>query len=319
MNKWTLIFENRLPVYIPFYRLYSKFIRTQIERCALPGSIFVALTFDIENSWGDEEQSCQKENNYFLRKICEVNYGSMTFFVTGNLVLKLSDCLKDLSAGNEVGLHGYRHELWRPAYFIKKNAIKNEIKPELIDRSLREFKDSGLARPTAFRAPYMYCKPSDMRLIEKAGFTVDSSDPSFKGVHSIRQSGNISRIPVTVHPVPYFKSHGGIAFTKFYQFNLKTLNEFHGKNFIDFAGQILKWQVYKHQIPHLVFLAHPWEFFTNNEDEFDENYAHRGRTNYRILKERLSLLENHFNVRYVTLSQLGKIYRRDTGSSVLHN
>jgi len=311
MNKWTLIFENRLPVYVPFYRLYSNFVRTQMRRCALPDCIFVALTFDIENSWGDEEQSCQKENNYFLRRIGEVNYGGMTFFVTGNLVLKLSDCLKDLPDGNEIGMHGYRHELWRSAYFVEKRAIKNKVKPRLIERSLQEFKNSGLARPTSFRAPYMYCKQSDMKLVERASFTVDSSDPSFKGMHPIRQFGNITRIPVTAHPIPYFESCKGFAFTKFHLFNLKTLNEFHDQNFLEFIGQILKWQVYKRQIPHLVFLAHPWEFFTNSADEFDENFTHRGPHNYEILKDRLALIKNNFNVRYVTLNQLSCLYKEN--------
>jgi hypothetical protein len=148
-----------------------------------------------------------------------------------------------------------------------------------------------------------------MKLVERASFIVDSSDPSFKGMHPIRQSGNITRISVTTHPISYFKSRKGIVFTKFHLFNLKSLNEFHGEKFIEFISQALKWQVYRQQIPHLVFLAHPWEFFTNSADEFDENFAHRGPQNYEVLKDRLALLENNFGVRYVPLNKLSCLYK----------
>ena len=308
---WDFLSENRLPQYVPLYYLYAKIIQRWIERLTVPTRLNLSLTFDLENSWGDEEQIDLTEIINFIKKIANIKQSDITFFIPGNLVDRLSSHLHTLSQSNGIGLHGYRHELWRPAYFVNKLAIADAMKPDLILKSLKAFKANGLKQPTAFRAPYMYCKPSDIRLIEKAGFTVDSSDPSFKGVHSIRQTGNITRIPVTAHPVPYFKSRKGITFTKFHLFNLKTLNEFHNQNFLEFIGQILKWQVYRQQIPHLVFLAHPWEFFTNSADEFDENFTHRGLHNYEVLKDRLALLENNFDVRYVTMNQLSCLYKEN--------
>jgi len=120
------------------------------------------------------------------------------------------------------------------------------------------------------------------------------------------------RIPVTANPFPYFKKKGGLIFTKFRLFNLKILNELQDAKLCEYISQILRMQIYQESIPHLVFLAHPWEFYGKGELEKDENFNHRGAKNYNILKEKLRLIEKQYIVKYLTVNQLKELYEKQT-------
>ena len=126
----------------------------------------------------------------------------------------------------------------------------------------------------------------------------------------IRKEGEILRIPVTVNPFPHFKKKGGLIFSKFRLFNLKILNELNTAELYEYINQILRMQIYQKLIPHLVFIAHPWEFYGRGHLEKDDNFNHRGTKNYKVLKTKLELLEKRFNIKYLTVSQLKELYEK---------
>ena len=156
----------------------------------------------------------------------------------------------------------------------------------------------------------MWCKNTDLKLLEEMGFMLDSSDRSQNGMFKIRKEGEIVRIPVTDNPFPYFKKRGSLIFSKFRLFNLKLLNELRDDELYEYISQILKAQIYQKSLPHLVFIAHPWEFYGKGELEKDENFNHRGPGNYDVLKEKLRLLEKRYLVKYLTVSQLKNVYEK---------
>jgi hypothetical protein len=308
MRILQLLLDKRQPFFIPYYALNTIILKRKISKVSKPNKIYVSLTFDLENNWGNEEQNCQDENIQFIEKIQRLIKLNGTYFITGNLVFNLSKGLKQLAKRNEIGLHGYRHELWKPAHFVDKRAIRDSEKKKLLENSLSEFERSGLDRPFSFRAPYMWCKNADFKLLEEMGFKMDSSDRSQNGMFKIRKKGKILKIPVTANPFPYFKKKGVLIFAKFRLFNLKILNELQDTEFCEYINQILRMQIFQKSIPHLVFLAHPWEFYGRGELEKDENYNHRGVKNYNVLKTKLRLLEKQYDVKYVTINQLKELY-----------
>jgi peptidoglycan/xylan/chitin deacetylase (PgdA/CDA1 family) len=273
----------------------------------VPRKTYVLLTFDVENNWGDEERNCQQQNEEFFSRIREIRKSGMTFFVPGNLIGALAQKLKGVDEANEVGLHGYRHELWRSAYFVDKRPVGDQAKEAFLRKSLIEFQRYGLEKPVSFRAPYLWSKNSDLSILQKYGFEVDSSDPSFMGTFLPRTCGRIFKIPVTSHPFPSFKKKWLLLYAKYRYLNLKTLNDLSDNDFLEFIHQIVKLQVAKGSIPHLVFLIHPWEFHTEDQSEEDDNYFHRGPSNYSVLTDSLSLLEAEFAVDYVTAKRFREI------------
>jgi len=311
MRTLQILFDKRQPLFVPFQFFKALLLKKHIRKATIPRQIFFLITVDVENSWGDEEQESQKENEIFIKKFLKIKEKNTTFFLPGNLVADLKTTLKQLADDNEIGLHGHHHELWRSAYFVEKKAIKDKEKKELIVNSLSEFKKSNLNRPTSFRAPYMWCKNKDLKLLEEMGFKLDSSDRSQNGMYKIRKEGKILRIPVTVNPFPHFKKKGGLIFTKFRLFNLKILNELKNAELYEYIDQILRMQNYLKLIPHLVFIAHPWEFYGRGDLEKDDNFNHRGAKNYKILKTKLRLLENRYNVKYLTVNQFKELYENE--------
>ena len=311
MTKMTIFFDNRQPLFIPYYYWKALVLKGRFHSVAEPTELHVLLTFDIENSWGAEEQRCQQENTKFLERIQEIRNSKTTYFVTANLVSTLAPSLKELAIKNELGLHGYCHELWKPAHFVQKKAVKKETKKKLIKKSIGEFVRNGLERPLAFRAPYMWRKKSDLELLKKNGFKVDSSDPAQKGFFSVTHDGDILRMPVTASPIPYFKSRNGLAYTEFRQFNLTTLNELQNAEFSKFVSQILKMQIYLKTTPYLLFTGHPWEFFGRWRPGRNEEFRHRGEENYKVLKTKLALLEESYSVKYVTISEFKDLWEKE--------
>lgn len=310
MSQLQLFFNIRQPIFIPYHLVKTWILKRKIRNIKKPKEIFISLTFDLENNWGNEEQSCQDENIKFIELIQDIIKSKATYFITAKLISVLSAGLKQLAKRNEIGLHGYRHELWKPAYFVEKKAVKDEEKRALLENSIIEFQKSGLDRPFSFRAPYMWCKVADIKLLERMGFKVDSSDRSQNGMFQLRKEDNMVRIPVSANPFPYYKTKKGLIFSKFRLFNLKTFNELNDAELFSFINQVLVVQKYKKSIPHLVFIAHPWEFYGNGELEPDENFNHRGPENYHVLKEKLRLIEEQFIVKYLTVSELKELFEK---------
>ena len=70
-----------------------------------------------------------------------------------------------------------------------------------------------------------------------------------------------------------------------------------------YVGEVLAFQVRAGVSPHLVFLAHPWEF---------RHWADRKRLiycssdNYEVLGRKLSLLAGKYRLRYVGMKELAQ-------------
>ena len=81
-----ILLDKRQPFFVPYHFLNTFLLKRKIRKTATPRQIFVMLTFDVENSWGDEEADCKKENELFLNRIQGIKKSKMTFFLPGNLV-----------------------------------------------------------------------------------------------------------------------------------------------------------------------------------------------------------------------------------------
>jgi peptidoglycan/xylan/chitin deacetylase (PgdA/CDA1 family) len=252
----------------------------------------------------------QTKNATFLKKIRDFMGSNSTYFIPGNLASPLASCLRDVERDNEIGLHGHHHELWREANFVSKKPIRDKDKRKLIVDSISEFDTHGLKRPFSFRAPYMWCKKSDMRLLKSMDFKVDSSDNPQVGANCMRVNGQITKVPVTTNPFPYYNKRRGLVYAKFNLLNMKLLHDYSEHEIYRYIDQILKLQAYQELVPHLVFLGHSWEFYRGKEKGWGDSFEHRGDKNYQILRDKLDLLEKKYTVRYVTLSEFGGIFEK---------
>jgi hypothetical protein len=284
------------------------FLRRKLKKVNVPDKIFILITYDVENVWGLEDKDCQKDNLEFLKTIQRMIPANGTYFVPGNLITPLSKSLQDIEKENEIGLHGHHHELWREAYFVYKGPIRDNTKKKLILDSFSEFDRNGLKRPVSFRAPYMWCKKADLKILKIMDFTVDSSDNPQRRVSFARKSGPIMRIPVTTNPFPTYKKRNGLLYAKFDLLNMRLLHNFNEHEIYQRINQILKLQTYLKQIPCLVFLLHSWEFYESDDEKYGDSYDHCGAKNYEILKEKLGMLEKKKIVTYVTISEFKHIF-----------
>lgn len=308
MKKLQLIFDKRQPFFIPYHLCNSLLLKSKIKNVHIPNKFYILITYDVENGWGQEDKDCQKCNLEFLKTIQSMIPANGTYFVPGNLITPLAKRLKNIEKKNEVGLHGHHHELWRNAHFVYKGPIRDNIKKKLIVDSLSEFDRNGLKRPVSFRAPYMWCKKADLKLLKSMDFTVDSSDNPQIGVSFARNSGPMMRIPITTNPFPYYKKRNGLLYTKFNLLNMRLLHDFNEHEIYQCINQILKLQSYLKQIPHLVFLLHSWEFYESDDEKYGNSYGHRGAKNYEILKEKLGMLEKKYSMSYITISEFKHIF-----------
>ena len=85
-----------------------------------------------------------------------------TFFVEGLNAELYPDALREIAAaGHEVGLHGWRHEVWAD--------LEPERERELLERGVEHFEALGL-RPVSFRPPGGELTPASLDLLRELGF-----------------------------------------------------------------------------------------------------------------------------------------------------
>ena len=154
----------------------------------------------------------------------------------------------------------------------------------------------------------MVIDKNTQKLLEKYEFLVDSSAPSYLGItptpsKPLGPKSSLKSIPVTVNPIPkYMRKYSVVPYVSYEVLNMKTLLTFTDEYFIHFIKIISHLQNTSGFSPHLVFLAHPWEFMDEKPDSKGFDYC--SSVNYDLLVDKLSKLDDEFRIDFVTMKGL---------------
>jgi hypothetical protein len=212
--------------------------------------------------------------------------------------------------GIEIGLHGYRHELWGPAqWYLSDKPLPVEQKASLLKAGIEAFSSSGLRRPVVFRAPNLVADDSTIQLLPGNGFQVDSSLPAHKGVLPIPLFlDELIRIPVTVDPTPKVSWTALVPYCRFRACNLKTLKHMAPDEFFKYISGITAIQEALGFPPHVVILCHSWEFFSPLID--NKQYDYCSPQNSDFLDKLIRNLSEDFNIREISMQHLADLFKR---------
>ncbi|MFQ5800321.1 MAG: polysaccharide deacetylase family protein, partial [Candidatus Hydrothermarchaeales archaeon] len=179
--------------YFDRYKLVKTFRRGEDEiriyNLSHPSRITVILSFDFEMPGG-------VKNIPRIFQILKEHNANATFFVTGAIAKDYPEIVREImEEGYEVGSHGYYHEFpifeegdaelfaeefnTTFEYVWGRSAKSEENFEEILKRAREEIKNATGSYPSSYRSPIL--TPSitkDMRyieIVEKAGFTIDSS------------------------------------------------------------------------------------------------------------------------------------------------
>lgn len=306
MRFLTLLFDIRMPYFLPLTLARSYWRR--IFMCPkINEPIYFAITIDAEQDYGSvgfsgDSQKIKDFLKVFPRYLKKRNWEA-TFFVQGELVSTYKKQLKKLeSEGHEIGLHGLYHELWgQPRWFLKDKRISRSERVGRLKKALNIFKKNNLKAPLSFRAPNLVIDGFSRRLLPQSGFTVDSSSPSFLGWQK-PQIKKLSIIPVSSDPIAKIRFKYGMPFSNFMVFNLVNLLKLKGNKFNKYLTRILSFKPHKKWPPHLVFLAHSWEFAPSESDDSDLDYSNDN--NYEKMFSKLDQLARQYDIKFVTIQEL---------------
>jgi len=276
--------------------------------------LLVAFTCDVELAYGSHRVNRNNPNmSTLLRSILDSSIID-TVFVEGHLVEENAGDLCLLrKRGVEIGLHGYRHELWgRSQWYLPDRPTAQEQRKVLLEAGMQAFLDAGLLRPVIFRAPNLVVDTSTLGLLVKNGFCVDSSLPSHRGVLPIPQffdeAESLVRIPVTSDPIPLLTRKGALPYYRYTVFNLKTLAEMRRERLLKHLSRIVALQEALGFSPHIVILSHSWEF--SNPVAENGNYGYCSPRNFEVIQFLDSTFSEAFSVKHATISALAELLKR---------
>jgi len=286
---WFILFERK------------KLIQKKSLKLPRNDKIFIFFTTDLEyNPKYPKKASYDGFKNYL--EILQTNNIPSTFFVCGDFAMDNKKDIIDLSNNeNEIGSHSYNHinlgpNVWWGKKFIpsvgyetrKKSILKNhEVLSKILKRD-----------PVSFRAPYLSIDGITLKILNKAGYKIDSSVNNF-----------LFGLPT----VPYHPSKnntlkdGDINIIEFFitcslskTFGIKSLNldykriTFFNSNDLPKDIKIVNENMYLS--PYIVILTHPWEFsryFKSNPNE---------RIN--VLSDFIHTLKKDFNVEFLRIEDI---------------
>ncbi len=309
-----LLLDPRMPYFIPYVKLKRR--SKALPNVDIPDKspLLIALTFDVEYDFGSSarEASLNAVEPFLqqLPALAEKWQAASTLFVQGDIVERYAELLLNLQPRHEIGLHGYAHELWGKAkWFLPKKPISYDTKKMLLEESLKAFSTSHLAMPVSFRAPDLVADTDTLQLLEEQGFLVDSSAPSYYGTPPLptRPLGITSAllsIPITTAPGPRIRTRYLLPFAAYEVFNMAWLATTSDSQFLSYAGEVLSFQISAGTKPHLVFMAHPWEF---REWTGGKGYDYCSKDNYELLHQKLQLIKERYQLQYVCLKELAQL------------
>jgi len=295
--------DSRFPTYFPYNLLKKILIARETKRHKVK-DLVVSLTFDIEKD--PISNKIEPTGNFLLRmdKFLKSKNIESTLFIQANLIKDFSTQFKNLQKTHELGLHGYAHELWGyEQWWDRKKSLDLKQKRKLISMSLDIFEKNDLERPTSFRAPNLIINKKTLTLIKNFDFMIDSSLPSYLGIKPLPKFfDSLLMIPHTANPIPKFHmKYHVIPFAYYDIFTIPCFLAMGKKGFLEFVRIVTSYQTSFGIKPHLVFLAHSWEFI-----ERDTRLIKCSEDNYKSLLKICNLLENNYRVEYVTLKNLAK-------------
>lgn len=313
--------DARMPQNLIATMLKTRNLRDVMNRAHLHKTrqLFLVLTCDVEREYGSRRvKGGGATVSPFLRNAQEVLLNT-SIFIEGSLVEENSDILHTLERqGIEIGLHGYRHELWGPPqWYLSDKPLTLEEKNSLLEAAIEAFRSSGLRRPLIFRSPNLAADKSTMRLLVAKGFQVDSSLPSHKGVLPVPQlfggPEGLIRIPVTAEPTPSLSRRRFFPYYGYRVCNLKSLKEM-GNELLQYVSRIVALQEALGFLPHLVILSHSWEFLNPSIEHQDYGYC--SPANFEFLHNLVRILSENFDVKRVSIGSLAELSKEKITSSI---
>jgi peptidoglycan/xylan/chitin deacetylase (PgdA/CDA1 family) len=302
ISDWLL--EPRLPHHAPEWVLRALRCPAPRDPSALAEPVSLALTVDIEGRprVADRLAGLDATRGFlqWLGTESDARGWRATVFVEGGLVEPLAPALRGLTRQHAIGLHGWAHELWgRPRWFLPHRPVAPAERRPLLRRGIDAFARAGLPRPRAFRAPYLACDDATLDLLAEAGFDLDSSGPAYRGCPPlVTHRGRLMRVPVSAAPRPRVRRRFGVpTWMTFDHLELPTVLSAPDDRLLEIVGLIQATQQRAGSPPHLVLLAHPWEF---------DDCGLPGCTvaNRARLVERVGFLAAHLPVRYAHLAEV---------------
>ncbi|MBU2536706.1 MAG: polysaccharide deacetylase family protein [Chloroflexota bacterium] len=309
-----LLSDPRMPYFIPYVKLKQRSKRLSNVDIPDKSPLLIALTFDVEYDFGSSAREVSFDAiGPFLQQLpalAEEWQAAFTLFVQGDIVERYAQLLLNLQPRHEIGLHGYAHELWGKAkWFLPQKPISYDTRKMLLEEGLKAFSTSHLAAPVSFRAPDLVADTDTLQLLEEQGFLVDSSAPSYYGIPPLpaRPLGSASTllsIPITAAPDPRIRTRYLLPFVAYEVFNMAWLAITNDHHLLGYVDEVMSFQINAGTKPHLVFLAHPWEFREWTEKK---GYDYCSKDNYELLRRKLQLLKERYQLRYVCLKELAQL------------
>ncbi|MBD3156092.1 MAG: polysaccharide deacetylase family protein, partial [Candidatus Aenigmarchaeota archaeon] len=137
----SLVFDRRFPYFLLYNYLNSIKIKKDTKHKQIR-ELKISLTFDIERLPTNNIENPKS----FLENISEIldqKKVKGTFFIEGSIMGKFSETIRIIGNRNELGLHGFRHELWgNEKWWNNKKPLNYKKKVYLIDKCLKILEDN---------------------------------------------------------------------------------------------------------------------------------------------------------------------------------
>ena len=228
----------------------------------------IALSFDIEPDLHTNKYLGVTEGIPRILTLLNKHNAKGTFFVTCDCIEKYPEIFQELiTNGHEIALHAYRHERFDELSYGEKE--------EQIKKSIACFKKYLNIKPRGFRAPQCSIDNDTLIMLERYGFSYDSS-----------------YAPLNLLQLIFFPEKPGLWIKTFfsrlspYKIRKNLIEVPHSSFILPFVSMIVRifprWTqmlfadflslIYN----PLVFYAHSWDFIKLKESRIDRTFSHNG-------------------------------------------
>jgi peptidoglycan/xylan/chitin deacetylase (PgdA/CDA1 family) len=306
-----LLKDRRSPIWAPHQARKLSSERITTAEKSFGKNLLFSLTVDIENDFGIPENpsftTLERGVSNLMTFFNKQNIDA-TFFVMKTVCDKIPNQVKKMGSHHEVGVHGYAHECWgKQKWWLRQRPLKIEQKRRYLAESVDVVEKTVSRTPKSFRAPYLVIDMESLGLLDELGFLVDSSAPSYYGISPkpYYPSGlSLLEVPVSADPRPW-PELVPIPHFRFDYLNMKLLAMRGADWCANFVRDIVSYQTERGIKPHVVMLAHQWEFFgVKNVPGKSFEYA-KGK-NIDLLEEFITKIREMFKTRFVAMQELAK-------------